>query len=126
MIWIKSDKVHTTNVITNLVDNAIKYSKKNPLIDVCLKKEIDKIEISVKDQGIGIPKEHISKIFDKLYRVPTGNLHNVKGFGLGLSYVKAIVNLNNWNIVVKSKPNEGTTFTIVIPTLKSNQLWKKS
>jgi two-component system phosphate regulon sensor histidine kinase PhoR len=65
--------------------------------------------------GIGIKKEHISKIFDKLFRVPTGNLHNVKGFGLGLSYVKAIADLHGWSIGVKSKFGEGSEFTLTIP-----------
>lgn len=114
-IMIQADRVHTTNVISNLVDNAIKYSKDAPMIDVSLTQDNGQIMIAVQDQGLGISKEHLSKIFDKLYRVPTGNVHNVKGFGLGLSYVKAIVKLNNWNIVVKSKPNHGSTFTIVIP-----------
>ncbi|MCE3296191.1 MAG: hypothetical protein K0R65_1905 [Crocinitomicaceae bacterium] len=114
-VYINADRVHTTNIISNLIDNAIKYSKDAPKIDVTLRREHNKIHISIQDQGVGISKEHLSKIFDKLYRVPTGNLHNVKGFGLGLSYVKAIVNLNNWNILVKSKPNEGSTFTLVIP-----------
>ena len=114
-VYITADRVHTTNIISNLIDNAIKYSKDAPKIDVTLKKEHNKVHIAIQDQGIGISKEHLSKIFDKLYRVPTGNLHNVKGFGLGLSYVKAMVNLNNWNILVKSKPNEGSTFTLVIP-----------
>jgi len=118
IIFVNGDKVHTTNIITNLIDNAIKYSKDKTEIDVFLKKENNKVYICIQDKGIGIAKEHLDKIFDKLYRVPTGNLHNVKGFGLGLSYVKAIVNLNNWNITVKSKVNEGSTFTIIIPTEK--------
>ena len=73
------------------------------------------IIIEIKDQGIGISKEHIGKIFDKLYRVPTGNVHNVKGFGLGLSYVKAIVDLNGWKISVNSQPGKGSEFIIRIP-----------
>lgn len=117
-IFVFADRVHTTNIITNLIDNAIKYSKDAPKIDVFLKKENHKVQVCIQDKGIGIPKEHLDKIFDKLYRVPTGNLHNVKGFGLGLSYVKAIVKLNNWNILVKSKINEGSTFTIVMPLEK--------
>ncbi len=114
-LFVLGDRVHTTNIISNLIDNAIKYSKNEPKIDVFLKKENQKVQICVQDHGIGIAKEHIDKIFEKLYRIPTGNLHNVKGFGLGLSYVKAIVKLNNWNILVKSKVNEGSTFTLVIP-----------
>jgi two-component system phosphate regulon sensor histidine kinase PhoR len=117
-LFVMGDRVHTTNIISNLIDNAIKYSKNEPKIDVFLKKENQKVQICVQDHGIGIAKEHIDKIFEKLYRIPTGNLHNVKGFGLGLSYVKAIVKLNNWNILVKSKVNEGSTFTLVIPINK--------
>jgi two-component system phosphate regulon sensor histidine kinase PhoR len=80
-----------------------------------LRKNKQSIELTIKDEGIGIPKEHIEKIFDKLYRIPTGNLHNVKGFGLGLSYVKAIVTLNQWQLKVKSQVNIGSEFSIKIP-----------
>jgi two-component system, OmpR family, phosphate regulon sensor histidine kinase PhoR len=76
--------------------------------------------LTVKDEGIGIAKEYLTKIFDKLYRVPTGNVHNVKGFGLGLSYVKAIVELNKWDIIVKSKLNEGSSFILKIPVNYGN------
>lgn len=113
--YILGDRVHVTNIISNLVDNAIKYSKEEPEIRVDLIRKEHQYELSVADKGIGIPREHVNKIFDKLYRVPTGNVHNVKGFGLGLSYVKAIVDLNKWNIKVKSKLNEGSTFTLIIP-----------
>ena len=114
LITVKGDKMHITNVISNLIDNAIKYSKEAPKVSVLLKKEDNQIELTVSDEGIGIKKEHLNKIFDKLYRVPTGNIHNVKGFGLGLSYVKAIVDLHNWQIHVKSKPEHGSEFTIII------------
>lgn len=109
---ITSDRMHLTNIISNLIDNAIKYSKEKPDIEIYLKKENKKIVFSVKDHGIGIKKEHINKIFDKLYRVPTGNIHNVKGFGLGLSYVKAVADLHNWTIKVQSKFGEGSEFTL--------------
>ena len=95
--------MHTANVISNLVDNAIKYSDKAPQITVELKTKGNLHELTVKDEGIGIKKEHLNKIFDKLYRIPTGNIHNVKGFGLGLSYVKAISDLHGWNVRVRSK-----------------------
>jgi two-component system phosphate regulon sensor histidine kinase PhoR len=114
LIEITSDKMHLTNIISNLVDNAIKYSTSAPEIEICLKRENKKLLLSVKDHGIGIKKEHLSKIFDKLYRVPTGNIHNVKGFGLGLSYVKAIAESHGWNIVVRSKYGEGSEFTLVM------------
>lgn len=113
-IFVIGDRVHTTNVVSNLIDNAIKYSKDKPQISVTLRKEGVRVTLSIKDNGIGIAREHITKIFDKLYRVPTGNVHNVKGFGLGLSYVKSIVEMNGWNIEVRSKPNEGSEFTLII------------
>ena len=114
LLYLYTDKLHLTNVITNLVDNAIKYSDKAPNIEITLNKENKKLQLSVKDKGIGIKKEHINKIFDKLYRIPTGNLHNVKGFGLGLSYVKAIADMEGWRVNVKSKFGEGSEFIIEI------------
>jgi two-component system phosphate regulon sensor histidine kinase PhoR len=111
---IIGDPMHVTNIITNLVDNAIKYCEKAPDIEISLSRENKKIHLTVKDHGVGIRKEHLSKIFDKLYRVPTGNVHNVKGFGLGLSYVKAVAELHGWNIIVKSKYGDGSEFTLVI------------
>jgi two-component system, OmpR family, phosphate regulon sensor histidine kinase PhoR len=113
-MYIEADKLHTTNLISNLIDNAVKYSKNNPKIEVNLFKENKDVILSVIDNGIGISKEHISRIFDKLYRVPTGNVHNVKGFGLGLSYVKSIADLHGWNIEVQSKINEGSEFKIIM------------
>ncbi len=111
-ILIKGDPMHTANIISNLVDNAIKYSQKAPQISVSLKTKGNTPELVVKDEGIGIKKEHLNKIFDKLYRIPTGNVHNVKGFGLGLSYVKAISDLHGWNVKVRSKYGTGSEFTI--------------
>lgn len=113
-IAVSGDKVHITNVLSNLIDNAIKYSDGKPEVSISLLSSDSEIKIAVTDKGIGIKKEHIHKIFDNLYRIPTGNVHNVKGFGLGLSYVKAIVELHGWNIHVKSKFGEGSTFTIII------------
>ncbi len=114
LIEIEVDRLHFTNMISNLIDNAIKYSEGSPKVVVQLKKEAPHYLLSVKDNGIGISKEHISKIFEKLYRIPTGNLHNVKGFGLGLSYVKAIAELHGWNVTVKSEIGEGSIFTVKI------------
>ncbi|HYQ57918.1 MAG TPA: HAMP domain-containing sensor histidine kinase, partial [Draconibacterium sp.] len=114
---IKGDEVHITNVIFNLLDNAMKYSGEIPEIWVRTENRKDKIMISVKDNGIGIAKEHQSQIFDRFYRVPTGNVHDVKGFGLGLSYVKKIVDLHNGTINVESALNKGTTFKIYFPQI---------
>lgn len=119
-IEILADRFHTSNVISNLIDNAIKYSREKPVITLSLKKEKSFAYLTVKDEGIGIAKEYLDKIFDKLYRIPTGNVHNVKGFGLGLSYVKAIVQLNKWEIIVKSKINEGSSFILKIPVNYDN------
>ena len=116
-VIVRTDKMHMTNIITNLVDNAIKYSSEAPDIEISLRRENKKLLLSVKDHGIGIKKEHLNKVFDKLYRVPTGNVHNVKGFGLGLSYVKAIAELHGWNVVVRSKYGEGSEFTLVMKEL---------
>jgi len=115
---IKGDEVHITNVIFNLLDNAMKYSNENPDITVSTEDKNDMVVVSVGDKGIGIPKEHHTQIFDRFYRVPTGNVHNVKGFGLGLSYVKKIVDLHNGKIKVDSALNKGTKFSILLPKFK--------
>jgi two-component system phosphate regulon sensor histidine kinase PhoR len=112
---INADKVHLTNIIFNLIDNAIKYTKDSPAILISTKDVENGIEISIKDNGIGISKENQRKIFDKFYRVPTGNVHNVKGFGLGLSYVQAVVQKHNGTIHVDSELGKGSTFKIVMP-----------
>lgn len=114
LVYIQADKMHFTNVISNLIDNAIKYSKEIPEVRIDMKQKNGVIRIAVQDKGLGIKKEHLNKIFDKLYRIPTGNVHNVKGFGLGLSYVKAICDIHDWKITVQSKFGEGSTFTIEI------------
>jgi two-component system, OmpR family, phosphate regulon sensor histidine kinase PhoR len=116
---IKGDEVHITNVVFNLLDNAVKYSNGTPEITVATESKNDHVIISVRDNGIGIPKEHHTQIFDRFYRVPTGNVHNVKGFGLGLSYVKKIVDLHNGKIKVDSAVNKGTKFSILLPKIKN-------
>jgi two-component system phosphate regulon sensor histidine kinase PhoR len=112
-IKFEADKMHLSNIISNLLDNAIKYSGGSPEIDVTLESDNKHVYLNVSDKGIGIQKEHIPMLFDKLYRVPTGNIHNVKGFGLGLSYVKAICDYYKWEIKVKSAFGQGSTFTII-------------
>ncbi len=117
---IEADEVHLTNLIINLLDNALKYCDKEPLITVTTQNKGDYVLLSVKDNGIGISKENQKKIFEQFYRVPTGNIHNVKGFGLGLSYVKKIVEQHKGKIWVDSKPSFGSTFTILLPKVQVN------
>lgn len=116
------DEVHFTNVIFNLLDNALKYCDKAPLLTIETWNEKDNYIISIEDNGIGMAKEDLKRIFEKFYRVSTGNLHNVKGFGLGLAYVKKIVAEHRGTIKVESELNIGTKFTITIPTLKNYEL----
>lgn len=112
---IHADEVHIGNVIHNLIDNAIKYCDKEPEISISTKNIGSNIQLIIQDNGIGIKKENVKMIFDKFYRVSTGNVHNVKGFGLGLYYVKMIIESHHGKISVKSQLGQGTTFTIVLP-----------
>ncbi|MBX2892766.1 MAG: HAMP domain-containing histidine kinase [Saprospiraceae bacterium] len=112
---VKADRLHLTNIIHNLVDNGVKYSKGAPEIHVGLRNEGDELVLSVQDNGIGISKEHQKHVFDKFYRVPTGNVHNVKGFGLGLFYVKTICKEHKWKLDLHSQLGEGTRVEIRMP-----------
>lgn len=112
---IKGDPFHITHIINNLLDNANKYSKENPVIRVEAWEEGGQVLVSIRDQGIGMNKDALKKIFDKFYRVPTGNVHDVKGFGLGLSYVKTMLEAHKGEIYVQSEPGKGSTFTINLP-----------
>jgi two-component system phosphate regulon sensor histidine kinase PhoR len=112
---IQADGVHLTNVIYNLLDNAIKYCDGKAIIHILTKNERNGLLIEVSDNGIGIKKENIKLIFDKFYRVPTGNVHDVKGFGLGLFYVKLIIEAHKGKIEVKSAIGKGTSFSIWLP-----------
>ncbi|MFZ6053445.1 sensor histidine kinase [Halocola ammonii] len=112
---IMGDRIHLTNVIYNMLDNAIKYSPESPVVQVTTADYQKGVLISFTDRGIGISKENQKKIFDKLYRVPTGDIHDVKGFGLGLSYVKVIVEKHHGEIWVESELNKGSTFNIYLP-----------
>ena len=109
---INGNKSHLVNVFNNLIENGIKYSKDKPVITIESRNDESSMEISIKDNGIGIKKNNLDKIFDKFYREPQGNIHNVKGFGLGLSYVKNIVDKLNAKIFVKSKYGHGSVFTL--------------
>jgi len=114
--YIQADEVHFSNIIFNLLDNAMKYSDGPPHILVeTFKHGNGMLSIKIKDNGIGMDKETQSRIFEKFYRAHTGNLHNVKGFGLGLSYVKAIVEAHEGRIKVESAPGKGSTFTVTLP-----------
>ena len=113
--FVEADQIHLTNVIYNLIDNAIKYSPYDPEIKVFTKDTPNRLMIAVQDKGIGIATNQQKRIFDKFYRVPTGNLHNVKGYGLGLSYVADIVNKHNGIIKLDSDQGKGSLFKIYIP-----------
>ncbi|MBK9357154.1 MAG: HAMP domain-containing histidine kinase [Bacteroidales bacterium] len=113
---ILADKVHITNVINNLLDNANKYTPKKPAIVVATEDQGNGLLISITDNGTGISKNNQKKIFDKLYRVPTGDVHNVKGFGLGLSYVKFIAEKHGGQVSVESEPGKGSTFRVWLPS----------
>ncbi|MFV0536166.1 MAG: sensor histidine kinase [Dysgonomonas sp.] len=113
-VEIKADKLHFGNMISNLVENAIKYSDESVRIELAAYHSGGKTIIAISDSGIGIPNSSLDKIFDKFYRVSTGNIHNVKGYGLGLSYVKTIVDKHEWDIKVESSLGKGSCFKIII------------
>lgn len=114
------DEMHFQNVIFNIMDNAVKYRNQDKPLDIYMKtwNDNEHLYLSIRDTGIGIKKENLKKIFDKFYRVHTGNLHDAKGFGLGLAYVKKIVDLHKGEIKVDSEYGKGTTFTISLPVIK--------
>lgn len=112
------DELHFSNVFYNLLDNAIKYSKGDLHVNINSKNVGDTIVVTIADNGIGMSRDHLQKIFDQFYRIPTGNVHNVKGFGLGLSYVQDILRRLNGKITVKSEKDKGTTFEVILPIKK--------
>lgn len=112
---VEGDRLHITSVLFNLLDNALKYSRENPSIHIELKDDNDRILLHVTDNGIGIAPEYHRKIFDKFFRVPAGNTHNVKGYGLGLSYVAYVIQRHSGSIDVESKPGIGSRFIIKLP-----------
>lgn len=116
---ILGDRVHLSNILSNLIDNASKYSPETPEILISTTDSMAGIEIRVKDNGVGISKKDHKKIFEKFYRVPTGNVHNVKGYGVGLSYVKHAVLMHGGSIRVESEPKKGSTFIIFLPSKRA-------
>ncbi|MBE7176891.1 MAG: HAMP domain-containing histidine kinase [Mucilaginibacter polytrichastri] len=112
---VQADELHFSNILYNLVDNALKYSKEQPRISISTANERGQLIIRVSDNGIGMSREQQARIFEQFYRVPTGNLHDVKGFGLGLSYVQTIVKRLNGTISVQSEKGKGSTFTLIFP-----------
>jgi len=114
---ILASQLHITNVITNILDNAIKYSKESPKIDIYTENAGNSIVVKIKDQGIGMNKNVQRKVFNKFYREQTGNIHNVKGHGLGLSYVKSIVERHQGSVFVESEKGKGSTFIVKLPLI---------
>lgn len=114
-VYLNIDRDLITNVFNNLLDNAIKYSKDAPEIKVTSFIEGDKFHVAFKDNGIGMSKEFQTKVFDRFYRAPTGNIHNIKGFGLGLNYAREIILAHKGSINVRSCPGKGSTFTVIFP-----------
>jgi two-component system phosphate regulon sensor histidine kinase PhoR len=113
---IGGSREHLTNILYNLVDNGLKYSPEKSTLDISLRNDGDKMVLVVKDEGIGIAREYQKKIFEKFFRVPSGDIHNIKGYGLGLSYVASVVRSHGGEISIDSEPGKGSTFTIVLPT----------
>lgn len=117
---IMADEVHFSNIIYNLMDNAVKYSKDNVKIEVMTTNNKNNLIIKIRDNGIGMNKETVARIFEKFYRAHTGNVHDIKGFGLGLSYVKTIVESHKGKIKVESALGKGSTFTLEFPLTENN------
>jgi two-component system phosphate regulon sensor histidine kinase PhoR len=116
---LEGDRLHLVSVVFNLLDNAIKYSSDAPKIDVKMNGNENRVDLVIRDSGIGIPETYKDKIFEKFFRVPTGNLHNAKGYGLGLSYVANVISKHNGTINVESIPGDGSEFIISLPKHKS-------
>lgn len=116
---VAGSAVHLTNVIYNLVDNALKYSPEKPEISVTLNTSGTAVRLVVRDKGLGIPTEYQSRIFERFFRMPTGDVHNIKGYGLGLSYVDQVVKQHGGSITVASAPGKGSTFTVTLPKTHS-------
>ena len=112
---IVADEVHLSNILNNLLENAIQYCKEAPQVILNISESKNAYSISITDNGIGIAPDHQKKVFDKFFRVPKGNVHDVKGFGIGLNYVQNMVHAHHWKISLESELNKGSTFNIQIP-----------
>lgn len=120
-LLVKADPVHLSNILHNLLDNAVKYGGDNPQITIGGRRKGNQLHLYVADEGPGISKEHQERLFEKFYRIPTGDVHDVKGFGLGLFYVHHICQAHGWRIRVESKEGEGTTFHLRMPLLAAGK-----
>jgi two-component system, OmpR family, phosphate regulon sensor histidine kinase PhoR len=116
---LSGDRLHLLSVIYNLADNAIKYSNDGAVIKISLEEKENNVLLSIADNGIGIPDEYKSKVFEKFFRVPAGNIHNTKGYGLGLSYVAGVVKKHHGTIEVQNNEGGGTIFNITLPKNQS-------
>ena len=118
---IIADEAHFTNLVSNLIDNAIKYSKENLVLKISTANYGKFVQIKIQDNGIGMNKETVKRVFEKFYRAHTGNIHNVKGFGLGMSYVKTVIDVHKGRIKVDSTPGKGSCFTVEVPLAENSR-----
>ncbi len=118
---LEADRLHLLSVVFNLLDNALKYAKENPEIRISLEEKEDAVVLTVADNGIGIPDEYKNKVFEKFFRIPHGDTHNAKGYGLGLSYVAHVVRKHNGTIMIQGQPEKGATFIITLPKQNTRQ-----
>ena len=116
---LEGDRLHLVSVLFNLLDNALKYSRDRPSITIAIKENGPHLQLTVADTGIGIPPEYHSRIFEKFFRVPHGNVHDAKGYGLGLSYVAHVVEQHQGTIEVQSQEGAGSRFVITLPRRKA-------
>jgi two-component system phosphate regulon sensor histidine kinase PhoR len=116
---IDADENHFTNLLSNLIDNAIKYSKESLLLGITTHCTARSVVIKIEDNGIGMNKETVKRVFEKFYRAHTGNIHNIKGFGLGMNYVKTVIDVHKGKIKAESTLGKGSCFIIEVPRIKS-------